>query len=155
MTHFRQYFDSEYLGSWDLPKGRETVVVIEKVTGGVLTGQKGRKDKKVLLAFRGKKKLMAANVTNCKLIAGIYGNDVRGWINKPIALYVAENVDSPNGPVDAIRVRPRAPAMPAPGAKPPPQEPAPPQPEESSDANDWTPPEPPPGALESDHEQPV
>ena len=155
MTHFRQYFDSEYLGSWDLPKGRETVVVIDKVTGGVLTGQKGRKDKKVLLTFRGKKKLMAANVTNCKLIAGIYGNDVRGWIGKPIALYVAENVDSPNGPVDAIRVRPRAPSMPTGQQKPHQVEPPLEVSADNETNEEWTPPEPPPGALESDHEQSV
>lgn len=155
MTHFRQYFDSEYLGSWDLVKGREHVVVIDSVNGGTLVGQQGRKSKKVLITFRGKKKQMAANVTNCKLIAGIYGNDVRNWVGKPIALYVAENVDSPNGPVDAIRVRPRAPQVQTPG-KAPVTPPPPAATEEPNDANEeWTPPEPPNGALETDHEPAV
>ncbi len=159
--HWRDYFDSNYVGSWDLPKGRDTVMTIIKVERGQLEGQKGNKSSKALLTFRGAKKVFAANVTNCKTISRLYGDNPREWVGKQIALYVAEGVDSPQGPVDAIRVRPRVPqARPANG-KTQAQAPTPPPAEEpaasaQSDANeDWQPEEPPLGALESDHEQTV
>ncbi len=156
--HFRDYFDSQYLGNWDLPRNQNVVVEIVKVEKGTLVGQRGKKDKKAILHFRGKEKAMAANITNCKTIAAMYGPNPRSWVGKRIALYVAENVDSPNGPVDAIRIRPTIPEAPrstsngrAPkagtAAVPPPDVAA-----EESDAAEWQPEEPPPGVLASDHD---
>lgn len=158
--HWRDYFDSEYLGSWDLPRDRDCLVQIVKVRPGTLVGQRGKKDKKAILNFRGKEKSFAANVTNCKTIATLYGPNPHLWVGKWIALYVAENVDSPNGPVDAIRIRPTIPRAPVAAVKqrngtetrPAPPEPEPEPISESSD--EWTPEEPPHGALETDHEQP-
>lgn len=160
--HWRDYFDSDHIGSWDLPKDRDTVMTIAKVVRGVLEGQKGKKSSKAIITFVRAKKTFAANVTNCKTIARLYGNAPAGWVGKQIALYVAEDVDSPQGPVDAVRVRPRVPQAKAAPAKPngngnapaasapesPPQEAAASEPE-------WQPEEPPMGVLESDHEQAV
>lgn len=153
--HWRDYFDSDHIGSWDLPKDRDTVMTIAKVERGVLEGQKGKKSSKAIITFSRAKKTFAANVTNCKTIARLYGNAPAGWVGKQIALYVAEDVDSPNGPVDAVRVRPRAPQPRASAAKPNGNAPAPapePPPQETPEP-DWQPEEPPMGALESDHEQ--
>ena len=36
MTDYRSMFDREHLGAWDLPKDRDAVVTISKVTAGVL-----------------------------------------------------------------------------------------------------------------------
>ena len=161
MSHFRQYFDSEYLGNWDLPRDQDVVVTIDKVGRGELTGQKGRKDKKAIIHFVGKKKPMAMNITNAKTVAAMYGNDVRQWVGKSIALYVT-TTDSPAGQVDCIRIRPRIPQPKrANGAARPPASveapalPAAPHPEMPADIEDaeWIPEEPPPGALESDHDQ--
>lgn len=157
--HWRDYFDSPHLGSWDLPKDRDVVVTIVKVQRGELKDQKGRNSKKALIYFQGKEKALAANVTNCKTIAAMYGANPRSWVGKQIAMYVAENIDSPQGPTDAIRVRPRVPVANTTngrGSKKkaeevPPEAPSGPDVgDEQAGATDWTPPEPPPGALEGE-----
>ncbi len=38
MTHYKALYDKEYLGSWDLPAGKDVTVTIEKVVGAELTG---------------------------------------------------------------------------------------------------------------------
>lgn len=157
--HWRDYFDSAYLGAWDLPTDRECVVTIERVEKGTLTGLKGKSDKKAILYFRGKEKPLAANRTNAKTIAAMYGPNPREWVGKQIAMYVAKNVDTPNGPVDAIRVRPSIPrASQANGKGRQSQKAAPAEPQDVPDVQnapvkEWVPEEPPMGALESDHEQ--
>jgi len=153
--HWRDYFDSPHLGSWDLPKGKDVVVTIERVERGKLKDQKGRDSKKALIYFQGKEKALAANVTNCKTIAAMYGANPRAWVGKQIAMYVAENIDSPQGPTDAIRVRPRVPvASTANGKGSKKREAEPPPPSEETPASDddgeWPPPEPPPGVLEGE-----
>lgn len=154
-NHWRDFFDSPHLGSWDLPKGEDIVVVISKVDRGELKDQKGRNTKKALVYFEGKQKALAANVTNCKAIAAMYGTNPRQWIGKRIAMYVAENVDSPQGPVDAIRVRPRIPPERPANGRGRKNEAPPPSttelPETSDASEEWQPEEPPMGALESDH----
>ena len=46
MPDYRSMFDREYIGAWDLPPGRDAVVVIRDVKGAELTAQGGRKAKK-------------------------------------------------------------------------------------------------------------
>lgn len=111
MTHFRKFMDQELLGSWDLPEDRDIVVTIAKVTGGELTGVGGKKSRKPVVTFVGKEKKMVFNVTNCKAVAGMYGNHVEKWEGKKIALYVTTARDPGGGPdVPCIRVRPQVPA---------------------------------------------
>lgn len=97
---------------------------------------------------------MAFNVTNAKVVAGMYGNDTRGWVEKAIDLYVT-TTDSPQGQVECIRVRPKIPRPVANGntkALPPKEEEEMPMDVEPSE--EYVPEEPPMGALETDHEQP-
>lgn len=108
MSHWRSMFDNKYLGSWDLPEGRDCPLVIERVEAGTLTSMGGRSDKKPIVFFDGKSKGMALNKTNAKAIAGMYGNDTRKWAGKPIAIYVTQT-QSPDGVVPCIRVRPTPP----------------------------------------------
>jgi hypothetical protein len=111
MTHYRQLYDRDYLGSWDLPEGRDVVVTIEKCVGGELTGNGGKKAKKPVISFVGKDKKFVCNVTNAKAIAGMYGNQVEKWAGKRITLYVSTTRDpSTGGDIPCIRVRPQAPA---------------------------------------------
>lgn len=160
--HWRDYFDSAYLGAWDLPEDRDAIVTIVRVEKGTLVGLKGKTDKKAIVFFRGKEKPLAANKTNAKTIASMYGHNPREWVGKAIAMYVAKNVDTPNGPVDAIRIRPRIPVQSRAAhkadawraANPANPEPQPDQHVTTPGVNDdWTPEEPPHGALESDNEQ--
>lgn len=106
-TDYRAMFSSEYLSSWDL-NGKDVTVTISRVTAGELTGTGGRKTKKPLIYFEGAGKALAANKTNCKTIAAMYGTDTKEWIGKRITLYPTKT-DMAGQQVDAIRVRPQVP----------------------------------------------
>jgi len=103
---YRTMFDSDYLGAWDLP--RDVTVTIATVKAGELTGEKGRTAKKPIITFVGKRKGMAANKTNCRIIAAMYGTNTREWIGKRITLY-ATTTEFGGKSVDCIRVRPQVP----------------------------------------------
>lgn len=109
-THYKSMYDKDYLGSWELPPGRDITVTIEGVKGGELTAVGGKKNKKPIISFVGKEKKFVCNVTNAKTIAAMYGNFVEEWKGKRIALYVGQTRDpSTGGDIDCIRVRPTVP----------------------------------------------
>lgn len=111
MTHYRQLYDRDYLGSWDLPENKDVTVTISAVAGGELVGSGGKKSKKPVISFAGKDKKFVCNVTNAKAIAGMYGNQVEEWKGKRITLYVSTTRDPATGnDIPCIRVRPRVPA---------------------------------------------
>jgi hypothetical protein len=103
---YRTMFDSEYLGAWDLP--RDVTVTIATVKAGQLVGEKGRTAKKPIITFVGKQKGFAANKTNCKTIAAMYGTNTKDWIGKRITLY-ATTTEFGGKQMDCIRVRPQVP----------------------------------------------
>lgn len=109
MPHFQSFYDNEWITAFDLgdpPKDR--TVKISRVVAGAVTGKAGRKSKKPLIYFHGAKKALAANKTNAKTIASMYGPRTENWIDKPITLYATET--EMNGEVvPCIRVRPGAP----------------------------------------------
>lgn len=108
--------DSEWLFHYDLPADRDVVVTIERVTGGEVTGQGGKKSKKPALYFRGKKKPLALNATNGKTIERIAGtSDVSKWAGLNISLYVT-TTQWGGETVPCIRIRPTA-AKQAPAAQ--------------------------------------
>ena len=111
MTHYRQMYDRDYIGSWDLPENKDITVTIEVVKGGELLTVGGKKNKKPIVSFVGKEKKFVCNVTNAKTIAGMYGNHVEKWAGQKISLYVSTTRDpSTGGDIPCIRVRPQAPA---------------------------------------------
>lgn len=125
-TDWRSMFDRDYIGAWDLPKGIDVPVVIERVKAGELVAPGGRKTRKPVIFFRGKEKGLALNKTNSKLIAGMYGNDTAKWIGQPIAIY-ATQTQFGGDTVECIRVRPTPPKggrrnSPAAKPEPPPVE---------------------------------
>jgi hypothetical protein len=123
LTHYRQLYDRDYLGSWDLPENKDVVVTIERAVGGELTGNGGKKAKKPIISFVGKEKKFVCNVTNAKAIATMYGNHVEKWAGKRIALYVSTTRDpSTGGDIPCIRVRPQAPAPSSPTQQAPAEE---------------------------------
>lgn len=117
MPHWRTLQDEkEFLYAFDL-QGKEVVVTIERVTGGEVTGEGGKKSKKPVCKFVGKEKKLALNVTNCKTIATLYGNETNDWAGKRIALYPTTTNAKSGETVECIRVRPREPAAPKHSAK--------------------------------------
>jgi len=83
----RTLYDKEYLYAFDL-QGKDVTVVIESVRGGTLVGTGGKSNKKPVMRFKGKEKALALNITNARIIAGLYGGfDANLWIGKAITLY--------------------------------------------------------------------
>ena len=104
MKHWKSMMEEkDYLFAFDL-QGQDVTVTIEKVTGGEIVGDKGKKTKKPLAQFVGKHKKLALNTTNCKVIAAMYGHDTEKWSGKKITLY--PTMTSFGGDqVECIRVR--------------------------------------------------
>lgn len=106
---YRTMFDKDFIGSWDLfdKAGNpvDAVVTIDSVTVEEITGEGGRKDNCPVMRMQGKKKGFILNVTNCRSIAGMYGNDVDGWVGKKITLYSATTDFGRRKNIDCIRVR--------------------------------------------------
>lgn len=104
---YRQMYDKEHLGAWDL-QGRDVVVTISAVKAGQLVGEGGKKAKKPIISFEGKEKTFACNITNARAIAGMYGNDTSKWVGERITIY--PTVTQFGGKeVECIRVRPQKP----------------------------------------------
>lgn len=113
MSDYRGMFDRDYIGAWDL-KGRDVTVTIASVKAGELVGEKGRKTKKPIIRFERTDKGFATNKTNCKIIAGLYGNDTRKWVGRKITIF-ATTTEFGGVTVECIRVRPQVPADVKPG----------------------------------------
>lgn len=111
MTDYRSMLDKAFLGSWDLPVGRDAVVTIDRVEAGTVTnGTKSQR--KPILFMSGLKgplpKPMVCNATNAKTIAAMYGTHVEEWSGKRIALFVGR-ASFGGVEMDAIRIRPTIP----------------------------------------------
>lgn len=103
MPDYRTMYDRDYIGAWDLPKGKDAVVTIARVEVKQLRNRTAS-NKKPVIFFVGKEKGFACNKTNGKTIASLYGNDVDAWAGKKIALY-ATNTTFGSETVECIRVR--------------------------------------------------
>ena len=122
MTHWRQLCDDkEYLFHYDAPftgpdgKPRDVIVTIEKVVGGTVIGEGGKKNKKPIVHFVGKKKPLILCITNCLTIEKLLGSsDPKSWAGKRIALFATTEMsrDRSRGTYGCIRVRPTAPKGP-------------------------------------------
>ena len=95
------------IGTW----ARGGAIAIVALVGGELTGPGGKKSKKPLAYFKESKsgKPLALNATNCKAIAGMYGNDTDGWIGKRVTLFPT-TTQMGSETVECIRVRPKVPS---------------------------------------------
>lgn len=102
MPDYRTFFDKEMLGAWDL-QGREVTVTIDRVEGGKI-GHGKKASRKPILTLRGKKKKFCANVTNCKIIAQLYGKNTDDWLGKLITIYPT-TTEMAGETVDCVRVR--------------------------------------------------
>ena len=108
MSHYRAFFDTQYVGVWDLD-GADRIVTIAKVAPGTVGGQQGKaKSKKAIVTLREFEVPFACNVTNARTIAGMYGSDPREWVGKRIALYPT-TTSFGGETVDCIRIRPTIP----------------------------------------------
>jgi hypothetical protein len=131
MPHWKTMMQKDFLFAFDLD-GKAVTVTIDRVKGGELTGEGGKKTKKPLCYFReGRaKKPLALNSTNCKAIAAMYGNDTDQWVGKRITIFPT-TTNFGSDVVDCIRVKPGIPN--GKDAAPPPAEEPSESPEPGSD----------------------
>ena len=111
MTDVRSFFEKSYIGSWDIPDGKDAVLVIDRCEAGKVKGTSGESKRAPLLYFsnvRDKKKPMVLNATNAKAIIKLYGSQIEKWPGKRIALYATKTLAF-GEEVDCIRVRPEVP----------------------------------------------
>lgn len=108
LTHWKKGFDVRYIGSHDFQPNQELKVTIETIkTENVelFNGSKNEMKSCVLVTFKGGKKPMILNNTNCKIITkNLKTPYLEEWVGKTIILYVAK-VRAFGEVVDAIRVR--------------------------------------------------
>lgn len=117
MTHWRDLQDdrknpglyAEHLA------GADRVLRISAIRAGQLVGEKGRKTRKPMICFDGVDLPLAANVTNCKMIAKLLGTAViEEWVGRWITLYpTTTTMDGET--YECIRVRPKLPTPPKDG----------------------------------------
>lgn len=104
MADVRKLYDKAYIYSYDL-EGRDVTVTIESVVGGTLVGTGGTKNKKPIVKFKGTEKGLALNITNARVIAGLYGGfESEQWIGKRITLYPTTTTFG-SQTVECIRIR--------------------------------------------------
>ena len=111
-THWKKLVNPDYLGSYSLDGGRDKTVTIKSVKNEMITGADGKKEE-CTVAYLQNEKPMILNRTNCKAISKIYDTPfIEDWAGKKITLYIAK-VKAFGEVVDALRIRPEAPKLPA------------------------------------------
>jgi hypothetical protein len=104
VAHWKSLMERDYMFAFDL-QGKEWTLTIREVKGGTVVGEGGKKSKKPICWFEKAEKPLALNSTNCKAIAGMYGNDVSAWVGKQVTLYPTTTTFGKET-VDCIRIKP-------------------------------------------------
>ncbi len=94
-----ELYQSQWIKATDL--GRPITATIKSVEMRPVRGN----EEKPVLVFAADTKPMILNRTNAMIVAGLYGNETRKWIGKPIVLYSAEVELYDGQKVEAVRVR--------------------------------------------------
>jgi hypothetical protein len=109
MTDIRTMRESRYIAAWDL-RGKDHVVTIVRITGGIVEGEAGRKDKAPIVTFKGAKKPLVLNATGIKVLFSLFGTyEAEKLVGKRITLYPTTCKAKGGGMVDCVRIRPVAP----------------------------------------------
>jgi len=102
-NHVDLLHPSKYLKGAEL-MGKTVTVVIDGIDPRAeLKKTDGTTEKRPLLRFKGKEKMMVLNRTNAQTIARMHGTEVKKWISKSIKLR-AESVRAFGKDWDALRV---------------------------------------------------
>jgi len=119
VTHYKELIETEFLGQWDLPPGRDVIVTIAKVERYTPRQRKKKKRDdggfederftRIAISFEKARKRWLSGPATQAVIAKMYGNNVEGWVGKKVALYVDHDVKMGRAVVGGIRVRPTPP----------------------------------------------
>ena len=107
-THWKKLTNPNYVGAHDLQPGQELTVTIESITNEPVKhfdGKSVKEDNCIIARFKGAKKPMILNKTNCKIIAKNVGsNFTEDWVGKSITIY-ATNVRVGAEVVEGLRIK--------------------------------------------------
>lgn len=116
MPHWRTLVEKDYLGAWDLvgPDGKtpkDYTLLIEAVQSVALkTREQPKGKRKCVVSFKGARKKLVSNTTNCETIESLYGPDFDKWVGQSITLYQTLVRNPKGGPqIPGIRVRTKKP----------------------------------------------
>lgn len=114
LTHWKKCFNKDYLGTWSLPNGQDTIVTIVKVEKATIKGEGGREDVRPLMYLREFKEPMVLNATNGKTIHKLLNTPfVEQWVGHRIIIYAESGIKIGKGAnaevTDGLRVRPMLP----------------------------------------------
>ena len=105
-THWKKFFNYDYLGAYSLDDvDGDLVVTIKSLAVEKVIGQNGKKEECLVCHFADADKPMILNRTNCKVIEKLYKSPhIQDWVGKRIQLY-AKQVSAFGTETDALRVR--------------------------------------------------
>lgn len=111
-THWKKLTNPDYLGAYALEPNQDLIVQIDRVGQEMVNGPDGKKEECTVAHFKDKTiKPMILNVTNCKVIAKLYGTPfIEDWKDKYISIYIAK-VKAFGDVVEALRIRNRIPSI--------------------------------------------
>lgn len=108
-THYRRLVNPAYIGAYSLDPNQDLVVTIDKVIRELVNGADGKKEECSVAYLRNNKPFIL-NATNSKTIAKVLGSPyIEDWAGKSITLYAAK-IKAFGEELEALRVRPTAPA---------------------------------------------
>lgn len=103
-THWKKFFNPNYLGAYSLDPGEERILVIDRVQTENVKNSDG-KEEEVMVCHFTTGKPMILNKTNAKTIAIVCGSQyVEDWAGKAVQIHV-KPVRAFGETVDALRVR--------------------------------------------------
>ena len=110
-THWKKLHNPDYLGAYALDPGKDLIATIREVKQENVTGPDGKKEECSVMHFRESSiKPMILNVTNSRTIERIAQSPyIEDWAGHKIQIYI-ESVKAFGDVVDALRIRPKAPA---------------------------------------------
>lgn len=99
--HYKKLFPGKYLKGTDLADGDVTLTIASYHREAMENGGKV----KTVLRFIEEARGLVCNSTNGDIIAGLYGEEVEGWIGKQITLWFDPSVMMGNERKGGIKVR--------------------------------------------------
>ena len=104
VTHWKKLTDPNYIGAEILQPGQELTLVIERVVKEQVKSAAGTNEC-IVAYFKGAKKGMILNKTNCKIISKRLDSPyIEQWVGKSITIYAAK-VRAFGELVEALRVK--------------------------------------------------
>lgn len=106
-THWKKFFNPDYLGAYSLEDGKDLVLTIKSVGQEKVKGVGGKEQECLVAHFvEPKTKPMILNRTNCKTIQKIHRTPhIEEWVGKRIQVYIKDNIDAFGTTTDGLRVR--------------------------------------------------